>query len=143
LTFSFATPVAAAASRGDEGVDARSRAIAPRCRQNLYGTIYFVSAVAPHMKQQKAGRIVTVSSISGLAPSMDGGYAHYGAAKAAIAHYTRYLARELAPFRITDNIALRRQGTVEDCAKVIEFLCTDLSDYVTGTIIPIDGGTLR
>jgi 3-oxoacyl-[acyl-carrier protein] reductase len=41
------------------------------------------------------------------------------------------------------RIALRRQGTVEDCAKVVEFLCTDLSDYVTGTVIPIDGGMLR
>jgi 3-oxoacyl-[acyl-carrier protein] reductase len=34
-------------------------------------------------------------------------------------------------------------GTVEDCAKVVEFLVTDLSDYVTGTVIPIDGGLLR
>lgn len=140
---------------------------------NLYGTVYFVSAVAPHMKNQKSGRIVTVSSVAGLSPSSDGGYAHYGAAKAAIAHYTRYLARELGPFGITANciapgtiatgrivttvipgraggnadpygyIALRRHGTVEDCAKVVEFLCTDLSDYVTGTIIPIDGGTMR
>jgi len=36
-------------------------------------------------------------------------------------------------------VALRRLGTVEDCAKVIEFLATDLSDYVTGAEIPIDG----
>ena len=36
-------------------------------------------------------------------------------------------------------VALRRLGTVEDCAKVVEFLATDLSDYVTGTVIPIDG----
>ena len=40
------------------------------------------------------------------------------------------------------GIALRRQGTVEDCARVVEFLTTDLSDYVTGTVIPIDGGML-
>ena len=37
-------------------------------------------------------------------------------------------------------VALRRLGTVEDCAKVVEFLVTDLSDYVTGAVIPIDGG---
>jgi len=43
----------------------------------------------------------------------------------------------------TEQVALRRLGTVEDCAKVVEFLVTDLSDYVTGTIIPIDGGLLR
>jgi 3-oxoacyl-[acyl-carrier protein] reductase len=93
-----------------------------------------------------------------------------GAAKAAIAHYTRYLAQDLGPFGITANciapgviatgrimatvipgsiqgnrdraelVALRRLGTVEDCAKVgVEFLATDLSDYVTGAVIPIDG----
>ena len=43
----------------------------------------------------------------------------------------------------TEQIALRRLGTVEDCAKVVEFLVTDLSDYVTGVVIPIDGGLLR
>jgi 3-oxoacyl-[acyl-carrier protein] reductase len=140
---------------------------------NLYGTIYCGNAVAPIMKQQRSGKIVTVSSIAGTNPSADGGYAHYGAAKAAIAHYTRYLAQDLGPHGITANciapgtiatgrimqsvipgssrantdpaarVALRRVGTVEDCARVVEFLATDLSDYVTGTIIPIDGGLLR
>ena len=38
---------------------------------------------------------------------------------------------------------VRRLGTVEDCAKVVEFLATDLSDYVTGALIPIDGGFVR
>ena len=140
---------------------------------NLYGTIYSVNAVAPIMKAQRSGKIVTVSSIAGLNPSTDGGYAHYGAAKAAIAHYTRYLAQDLGPFGITANaiapgiittgrimatvvpgqananrdrteqIALRRLGSVEDCARVVEFLCTDLSDYVTGQCIAIDGGIMR
>jgi 3-oxoacyl-[acyl-carrier protein] reductase len=41
--------------------------------------------------------------VAGAAPSADGGYAHYGAAKAAIAYYTRYLARDLGPFGITAN----------------------------------------
>jgi 3-oxoacyl-[acyl-carrier protein] reductase len=110
-----------------------------------------------------------VASIAGTAASRDGGYAHYGAAKAAIAHYTRYLAQDLGPSGITANciapgvratgrimatvipgsilgnqdrtelVALRRLGTVEDCAKVVEFLATDLADYVTGALIPIDG----
>jgi len=123
------------------------------------------------MKEQRAGKIITVSSVAGTAPSADGGYAHYGVAKAAIAHYTRYLAQDLGPFGITVNctargviatgrimatvilgssnrdraelVALRRLGTVEDCAKVVEFLATDLSDYVTGAVIPIDGGLVR
>ena len=140
---------------------------------NLYGTVYCCNAVAPIMKQQRYGKIVTVSSVAGLSPSSDGGYAHYGAAKAAIAHYTRYLAQDLGPYGITANciapgtittgrivatvmpgsadanrdrterVALRRLGTVEDCARVVEFLVTDLSDYVTGAVIPIDGGLLR
>ena len=140
---------------------------------NLYGTIYCCNAVAPIMKQQRSGKIVTVSSVAGISPSTDGGYAHYGAAKAAIAHYTRYLAQDLGPHGITANciapgtiatgrimqsvipgssrantdpaarVALRRVGTVEDCARVVEFLTTDLSDYVTGTLIPIDGGLMR
>jgi 3-oxoacyl-[acyl-carrier protein] reductase len=106
-------------------------------------------------------------------PSPDGSYAHYGAAKAAITHYTRSLAQDLDPFGVTANciapgviatgrimqtvipgsinanrdrseqVALRRLGTVGDCAKVVEFLATDLSDYVTGAVIPIDGGLLR
>jgi 3-oxoacyl-[acyl-carrier protein] reductase len=140
---------------------------------NLYGTIYFVNAVAPIMKEQRSGKIVTVSSVAGISPSADGGYAHYGAAKAAIAHYTKYLAQDLGQHGITANciapgviatgrimasvipgsvranrdpaarVALKRVGTVEDCAKVVEFLTTDLSDYVTGTVIPIDGGLTR
>jgi 3-oxoacyl-[acyl-carrier protein] reductase len=140
---------------------------------NLYGTVYCCNAAAPIMKQQRSGKIVTVSSIAALSSSSDGGYAHYGAAKAAIAHYTKYLAQDLGPYGITANaiapgiiptgrvaatvmpgsaygnrdqserIALRRLGTVEDCAKVVEFLVTDLSDYVTGLVIPVDGGLLR
>jgi NAD(P)-dependent dehydrogenase (short-subunit alcohol dehydrogenase family) len=43
----------------------------------------------------------------------------------------------------SELVALRRLGTVADCAKVVEFLATDLSDYVTGAVIPIDGGLVR
>jgi 3-oxoacyl-[acyl-carrier protein] reductase len=159
-------------------VDTKATTLDPALLQlvigmNLYGTVYSCNAVGPVMKAQKSGKIITVSSVAGRAASPDGGYAHYGAAKAAIAHYTRYLAQYLGPHGITANciapgviatgrimqtvlpgsstanqnraeqIALRRLGTVEDCARVIEFLATDLSDYVTGALIPIDGGLLR
>jgi 3-oxoacyl-[acyl-carrier protein] reductase len=140
---------------------------------NYYGTVYCVNAVAPVMKAQQSGKIVTVASVAALGPSVDGGYAHYGAAKAAILHYTRYLAQDLGPHGInvnciapgtittgrvvatvmpnqananrdrTEQVALRRLGGVEDCAKVVEFLTTDLSDYVTGQCIAIDGGLVR
>ena len=55
------------------------------------------------MKQQRSGKIITVSSVAGTAPSADDGYAHYGAAKTAIAHYTRYLAQDVRPFGIAAN----------------------------------------
>jgi 3-oxoacyl-[acyl-carrier protein] reductase len=133
---------------------------------NLCGTANVVHAAADYMKEQRSGRIVTISSLAASMPNKEGGGGHYGAAKAAVATYTRYLAQELGPFGINANciapgsigtgmvmsgpgvandeliprIALGRSGTVEDCAKVVEFLCTDLSDYVTGALIPVDGG---
>src|SRR5512142_3025252 len=48
---------------------------------NLFGTVYTVNAVAPIMKEQRSGKIITVSSIAGTGRSVDAGYAHYGAAK--------------------------------------------------------------
>ena len=119
-------------------------------------------AVTPYMKKQGGGKIITVSSTAGV--DAHGGYHPYGTSKAAIIHYTRALAQELGPFNINVNsiapgiirtgrlgdrserareIPLRREGTIEDCAKVVEFLATDLSDYVTGRTIIIDGGYLR
>jgi len=92
----------------------------------------------------------------------------YSVAKAAIIHYTRCLAAELGPYNINVNciapgwistsraiaegrtgktaeglekqIPLGRLGTSEDVAKVMEFLVTDLSDYVTGQCISVCGG---
>ena len=126
---------------------------------NLMTCMYTCMAVAPYMKAQKSGKIVTASSTAGILAM--GGYHPYGTAKAAIIHYTRSLAQELGPYNINVNsiapgiirtgrlgdrsqmaqlIPLRREGTIEDCAKVVEFLVTDLSDYVTGKTITIDGG---
>jgi 3-oxoacyl-[acyl-carrier protein] reductase len=160
--------VANAGGRRGRPMDTKASTLDPALlhlvtEMNLFGTVHSCNAVAPTMKpmkQQRSGKIITVSSVAGTAPSADGGYAHYGAAKAAIAHYTRYLAQDLGPFGITANciapgviatgrimatvipgssqsnrdraelVALRRLGTVEDCAKVVEFLATDLSDYI-------------
>jgi len=137
-------------------------------QRNLYGTVNTCALVAPTMKAQRSGKIITVSSQAGRRASVDGGYAHYGTAKAGIIMYTRYLAQELGPFginvnciapgyigtgrlnvmferagvdRIASSVALRRIGTPEDCAKVVGFLAGPDSDYVTGTVIPIDGGS--
>ena len=129
---------------------------------NVKTCMYTCMAVAPYMKKQGGGKIVTVSSTAGV--DARGGYHPYGTSKAAIIHYTRALAQELGPFNIKVNsiapgiirtgrlgdrserakeIPLRREGTIEDCAKVVQFLATDLSDYVTGRTIIIDGGYLR
>jgi 3-oxoacyl-[acyl-carrier protein] reductase len=137
-------------------------------KRNLYGTVNTCVAVAPTMKEQQSGKIITVSSQAGRRASPDGGYAHYGAAKAAIIMYTKYLAQDLGPHgiqvnciapgyigtgrlmpmfeaggvdRLARSVAVRRLGTPEDCARVVGFLAGSDSDYVTGTIIPIDGGS--
>lgn len=130
---------------------------------NVNTCMYTCMAVAPVMKQQGGGKIVTVSSTAGV--DARGAYHPYGTAKAAIIHYTRALAQELGPFSINvnaiapgiirtgrlgdraqmaaDRVPLKREGTIEECAGVVEFLVTDLSDYVTGRTIMIDGGLVR
>jgi len=156
--------------------DTRASEVAPNLfdevlQRNLYGTYNTCRAVVPYMKQREYGRIVTISSQAGRRANRGGTYAHYGAAKAAIEMYTRYLAQELGPFGITANciapgpigtgrllrlyeddqeglnvflrdIPLGRLGTPEDCARVIEFLVTDLADYINGAVIPVDGGAV-
>ncbi len=137
---------------------------------NLTATVFCCQEASVPMKEQKSGKIINVSSQAGLQGNLTGGIAHYCVAKAGIVEYTRVLAGELGPFNINVNciapgliltsrankqfnrnspesqaqlsprIALRRLGMPEDCAKVVEFLATDLSDYVTGQCIPVCGG---
>ena len=138
---------------------------------NLTGTILCCQAASRAMKEQRSGKIVNVSSQAGLWSGYNGGGMAYKVAKAGIAHYTRALAAELGPYNINVNsiapgwilssravasgrdseetrtrllqqIPLGRLGLPEDCAKVVEFLVTDLSDYVTGQCIPICGGVV-
>lgn len=136
---------------------------------NLDSMIFCCQAVSGPMKRARYGRIVNVSSQAGLWTGWDGSGMPYKVAKAAVIHYTRVLAQELGPYGINVNciapawilssraiaqgrasaetralleprIALRRLGVPEDCAKVVEFLVTDLSDYVTGQCISVCGG---
>ena len=129
--------------------------------RNVYATMFCCSAVAPEMKQRRQGKIITVSSDAALLPSFDGTIAHYGAAKAAIAMYTKYLAAELGPYNINVNaiapgyiatgrllrafreigienleqqVALRRLGKPEECAAVVAMLATDASAYMAGAV---------
>jgi NAD(P)-dependent dehydrogenase (short-subunit alcohol dehydrogenase family) len=136
---------------------------------NLTGTIFCCQAASRPMRQARSGKIVNVASQAGLWGGRDGGNMPYKVSKAGIIHYTRVLAAELGPYGINVNciapgfilssraiaqgrnsdetrarleaqIPLRRLGLPEDCAKVIEFLATDLSDYVTGQCLPVCGG---
>lgn len=118
-------------------------------------------AVVTYLKAQRSGKIITAALTVGIEPAP---YYHpYGTTKAAIVHYTRSLAHDLGPYNINVNgiapgiictgrlgnrehmanlIALGREGTIEECCGVVEFPATDLSDYVTGSIIPIDIGLI-
>ena len=132
---------------------------------NLLGTILCSQAASVPMKQQKSGNIINVSSVAGLEVSRSGRAADYAVAKAGVYHYTRLLAAELGPHGIRVNciapgyiasarivaqaqaseelakgFPLGRLGRPEDCANVIEFLVSDLSGYITGHCIVIDGG---
>jgi NAD(P)-dependent dehydrogenase (short-subunit alcohol dehydrogenase family) len=138
---------------------------------NLWSTVHCCQAVAPIMIAQSSGSIINTSSVAAHAVAAGGRLALYGAAKAAVAHYTRNLAAELGPKGVRVNciapgiimtprvkaqsqargigveselrsIPLRRFGEAEDCAGVIEFLASDLSRYVTGECITVSGGAL-
>jgi len=132
-------------------------------RVHLYGTFYMMKEVVPIMMRKKYGRIVNISSTAAYSGSC--GRANYVAAKSGIEGLTLTAAKELAEFGITVNavrpgftvtalteargydfdalakmIPRRRVGTVEDTARVVQFLVADESDFITGQIISVDGG---
>ena len=146
-------------------------------RPPLCATVVTCVAVAPAMKAQRSGSIVTIGSVTGIEALKSGASAHYGVAKAAVIMYTRYLAQELGPFEVRTNCltpgvtvtgrmqsifssaasaqfgqqavelearnALGRVMQIDDCADALEFLCTDISRFFTGHVLPVDGGELR
>jgi 3-oxoacyl-[acyl-carrier protein] reductase len=131
---------------------------------NLKGTFNCTKAVARTMMKQRTGRIVNVASVMGEIGNV--GQANYSASKAGVIALTKTTARELgsrginvnavAPGfiqtamteelsdnvrnSIAQNIPLNRLGTPEDVARVILFLCSEDSSYVTGQVINICGG---
>ncbi len=133
-------------------------------RVNLTGAFNCLQAVAKKMIKQRSGAIVNVSSIVGVIGNA--GQANYAAAKAGLIGLTKTVARELASRNIrvngvapgfistemTDSLAeslkekiveripMGRFGTTEEVAKVISWLASERSAYITGQVILIDGG---
>lgn len=131
---------------------------------NLKGVFNCTKAVTRQMLKQKWGRIINISSVSGLLGNA--GQANYAAAKAGVIGLTKTAARELASRGVTvnsvapgfietemtdvldeqvkkqlfDQIPLGRFGTVEEVAKVVRFLASDDAAYITGQTISVDGG---
>ncbi|MGC8862618.1 MAG: SDR family NAD(P)-dependent oxidoreductase [Armatimonadota bacterium] len=134
---------------------------------NLKGPFLVCREVVPHMKKQKSGRIVNMSSISGKMGGFMVG-AHYTASKGGLIALTKALARELAPFGITVNsvcpamvdtemgqlfgedekrrylagVPMGRLATPQDVAAAVLYLASDAANYLTGEIIDVNGGLL-
>jgi 3-oxoacyl-[acyl-carrier protein] reductase len=137
---------------------------------NATGAFLVAKYVAPVMKRQGHGRIITISSGAGLRPSLTGIQA-YTAAKHALVGLTKQLAHELGSFGITvnsvapgfvrsnpaterqwesygeegqkrlvDGIFTRRLGSPDDIAWAVQFFASDRSGWVTGQVLSVDGG---
>lgn len=133
---------------------------------NLVGTFNVTRNVIPFMVKQKSGKIINISSVVGV--SGNAGQTNYSASKAGIIGFTKSLAKEVASRNILVNsvapgfiatdmtavlseqvkenintqIPLKRMGTAQDIAKVVNFLASENSNYITGQVINVDGGML-
>jgi 3-oxoacyl-[acyl-carrier protein] reductase len=131
---------------------------------NLKGTFLFCRAVGACMIRARYGRIINISSVSGLMGNP--GQANYSASKAGVIGFSKTVARELASRNITVNVVapgfittdmtdvlpekvktevkervpLRRLGTPEDIADLVRYLASPGASYLTGQVIAVDGG---
>lgn len=136
---------------------------------NLRGTLLMSQAVIPTMQQQGGGSIICLSSVSAQRGGGIFGGPHYSAAKAGVLGLAKAMAREFGPDQIRvnaitpglihtditgglmqderrhaiiDGIPLGRLGAAEDVANAALFLASDLSGYLTGITLDVNGGML-
>jgi NAD(P)-dependent dehydrogenase (short-subunit alcohol dehydrogenase family) len=136
---------------------------------NLTGVLNLSQAAIPHMRKQKAGSIICMSSVSAQRGGGIFGGPHYSAAKAGVLGLAKAMAREFGPDgirvncitpgliqtditggKLTDEmrveilkgIPLNRLGEATDVAGAYVFLASDLSSYITGAVIDVNGGML-
>jgi NAD(P)-dependent dehydrogenase (short-subunit alcohol dehydrogenase family) len=131
---------------------------------NLTGSFRVVRRALPKMLRARKGRIIVISSVVALSGSA--GQANYAASKAGLVGLARSLAREIGSRNVTVNVVapgfietdmtarlgperqadilaqvpLRRLGAVEEVAGVVHWLASDSAAYVTGAVVPVDGG---
>ena len=131
---------------------------------NLKGTFYCMKQVYRIMLKQRFGRIINMSSVTGVVGNA--GQVNYAASKAGVIGMTKSLARELGSRGITVNavapgfietemtdvlsdkvkqemegqIPLKRMGNVKDVAEAVAFLASDKASYITGQVLHVDGG---
>lgn len=136
---------------------------------NMTGVLYLSQAFIPHMRERRQGSIACMSSVSAQRGGGIFGGPHYSAAKAGVLGLAKAMARELGPDgirvnavtpgliqtditgdKLTDEmrreilkgIPLNRLGEARDVANIYLFLASDLSAYVTGAVIDVNGGML-
>jgi 3-oxoacyl-[acyl-carrier protein] reductase len=131
---------------------------------NLTGSFYTAQRATKQMIKNKWGRIVFISSVVGISGNQ--GQANYAASKAGLIGLAKSISKELGSRNITSNVvapgyietdmtsflddenkeniieqlSIKRIGKPEDISNVVAFLCDDESEYITGQVIPVDGG---
>ena len=131
---------------------------------NLTGSFYTSQRAIKLMMKNKWGRIIFISSVVGISGNQ--GQANYAASKAGLIGLAKSISKEMGSRNITSNVvapgyietdmtsflndenkeniieqlSIKRIGKPEDISNIVSFLCSDESEYITGQVIPVDGG---